>query len=62
MLLYLPAARLEMSAVEQVWGQAKYRLITEFYGTLDDLKSAVSEHFRTRTIKVDIYAYLVRNM
>ena len=56
LLLYLPVARPELSAVEEVWGQAKYRLITsEFYATLEGLKATVSEHFRTCAIKVDIY-------
>ena len=62
-LLYLPVARPELSAVEEVWRQAKYRLVTsEFYSTLDELKAAVSEHFRTCAINVDIYKYLMRSL
>ena len=63
MLLYLPVAKPELSAVGEVRWQAKYRLVTsEFYATLDGLKASVSEHFRTCAIKVDIYKYLMRNV
>ena len=63
LLLYLPVARPELGAVEEVWRQAKYRLMTsEFYWMLDELKAAVSEHFRTRAIKADIYKYLMRSV
>ena len=63
MLLHLPAAGPELSAVEEVWRQAKYRLVTsEFYSTLDGLKAVVSEHFRICAINVDIYKYLMRSL
>ena len=43
--LYLPVAHPDLSAVREVWRQAKYRLITlEFYVTQDELMAAVSEH------------------
>ena len=62
-ILYLPVARPELSAIEEIWGQAKHRLITsESYRTLDDLRYAVSEHFRTRSINVDIDTYLARSV
>ncbi len=62
-ILYLPVARPELSAIEEIWRQAKYRLITsESYRTLDDLRRAVSEHFRTCSINVDIYTYLARSV
>ena len=60
---YLPVARPEPGAIEGIWRQAKYRLImSESYRTLDDLRRAVSEHFRTCSIKVDIYTYLARSV
>lgn len=63
MIVYLPVARPELSAIEAIWKQAKYRLITsEFYKTVDDLKAAVSEYFRTCSINIDIYAYLMRHV
>ncbi len=35
-LLYLPVARPELSAIEAVWKDAKYRLVTSaFYDTVD---------------------------
>ena len=62
-VLYLPVATPELSAVESIWKDAKYKLITStHYDTLEDLKHAVSEYFRTCTIKVDIYTYLERSL
>ena len=43
-ILYLPTATPRLSAVESVWKDAKYRLVTsEHYETLEDLTHAVSE-------------------
>ena len=62
-ILYLPAATPKLSAVESVWKDAKYRLVTsEHYETLEDLTHAVSEYFRTRSIRLDIYKFLYRCM
>ena len=58
-VLYLPTATPKLSAVENVWKDAKYRLVTsEFYETLEDLTHAVSEYFRTASIRLDIYKFL----
>ena len=60
-ILYLPTATPKLSAVESVWKDAKYRLVTsEHYETLEDLTHAVSEYFRTRSIGLDIYKSLYR--
>ena len=60
-ILYLPAATPKLSAVESVWKDAKYRLVTsEHYETLEDLTHAVSEYFRTCSIRLDIYKFLHR--
>ena len=60
-ILYLPAATPELSAVESVWKDARYRLVTsEHYETLEDLTHAVSEYFRTCSIRLDIYRFLYR--
>ncbi len=62
-LLYLPVARPELSVIEAVWKDAKYGPVTSaFYETVDHLKRAVSEYFRTCSIKVDIYRYLERSV
>ena len=59
--LYLPTATPRLSAVESVWKDAKYRLATsEHYETLEDLTHAVSEYFRTCSIRLDIYKFLYR--
>ena len=60
-ILYLPTATPKLSAVESVWKDAKYRLVTsEYYETLEDLTHAVSEYFRTCSIRLDIYKFLYR--
>ena len=52
-ILYLPTATPRLSAVESVWKDAKYRLVTsEHYETLEDLTHAVSEYFRTWSIRM----------
>ena len=62
-ILYLPVARPEIGTTEEIWRQAKYRLLTsESYRTLDDLRRAVSEHLRTCSINVDIHTYLARSV
>ena len=62
-VLYLPTATPKLSAVENVWKDAKYRLVTsEFYETLEDLTHAVSEYFRTCPIRLDIYKFLYRTV
>ena len=58
-ILYLPTATPGLSAVESVWKDAKYRLVTsEHYETLEDLTHAVSEYFRACSIRLDIYKFL----
>ena len=58
-ILYLLTATPKLSAVESVWKDAKYRLVTsEHYETLEDLTHAVSEYFRTCSIRLDIYKFL----
>ena len=60
-ILYLPTATPKLSAVESVWKDAKYRLVTsEHYETLEDLTHAISEYFRTCSIRLDIYKFLYR--
>jgi len=62
-VLYLPTATPKLSAVENIWKDAKYRLVTsEFYETLEDLTHAVSEYFRTVSIRLDIYTFLYRSI
>ena len=60
-ILHLPTVTPKLSAVESVWKDAKYRLVTsEHYETLEDLTHAVSEYFRTCSIRLDIYKFLYR--
>ena len=60
-ILYLPVATPKLGAVESVWKGANYRLVTsEHYETLEDLTHAVSEYFRTCSIRLDVYKFLYR--
>ena len=60
---YLPVATPELSAVESVWRDAKYGLMTsEYYEALEDLRYTVSEYFGTCPIGADIYTYLERSL
>ena len=60
-MLYLPTATPRLSAVESVWKDAKYRLVTsEHYETREDLTHAVSKYFKTCPIRLDIYKFLYR--
>ena len=60
-ILHLPTATPKLSTVESVWKDAGYRLVTsEHYETLEDLTHAVSEYFRTCSIRLDIYKFLYR--
>ena len=60
-VLYLPTATPKPGAVEAIWKEAKYRLVTSaHYETLEDLTHAMSEYFRTCPIRLDIYKFLYR--
>ena len=62
-LLFLPTATPKLNAVEAVWKDAKYRLVTSaHYTTLEDLSHAVSEYFRTCVIRFGIYDFLYRSI
>ena len=60
-ILYPSAATPKLGAVESVWKGANYRLVTsEHYETLEGLTHALSEYFRTCSIRLDIYKFLYR--
>ena len=60
-ILYLPTAAPKLGAVESVWKDAKYGLVTsEHYETLEDLTHAVSEYFRMCSIRLGIHRFLYR--
>ena len=60
-LYYLPTARPEPNAIEQVWNTAKrVLLVSEYYEAFEDLRTAVSEYFGTAAIRLGIYRHLFR--
>lgn len=62
-VLYLPVGTPQFSMIEAVWKELKHELLDGMhYPTLDDLKHAVAEYFRTRRIKLDINTYLLRTV
>ena len=47
--------------IEEHWRQAKHHLlVSEYYPAFADMRRAVSEHFRTSKLNLDMYAYLDR--
>ena len=60
-VLYLLTATPKLSAVETIWKEVKYRLVTSaHYKTLEGLTHAVLEYFSTYPIRLDIYKFLYR--
>ena len=60
-ILYLPTSTPKLSAAESVRKDTKYGIVTpEHYEAREDLTHAVSEYFRTCSIRLDIYKFLYR--
>ena len=56
---YMHTATPKLNAVENVWKDSKYRLVTSaHYETLNGLTHAVPEYFGTVSINLDIYKFL----
>ena len=62
-ILYLPVATPKLNAVENMWKDAKYNLLTAVsYKTIEELHHAISKYFRARSRNLDIYKFLYRNI
>ena len=59
---YLPKGSPDYNAVEECWRQGKNDLlVSRYYTKFHNLKSAISNYYRTRRFKLDITKYLFRN-
>ena len=59
--IWLPAATPELSVMEEYWHQAKRDvLVSEYYGTVVQMRRAMSEHFRTARPGLDAMAFICR--
>ncbi len=60
-IIYLPKASPYLNASEHCWGRGKYDVMnSEYYSTFEDMRSAVSEYYRTTKFNLDILAYFNR--
>lgn len=59
-LHYMPVARPELSAIEEVWRQTKRAIMTGHHETFEDMCYALSEYLRTTRFGLDIFKYLER--
>ena len=59
--IWLPAATPELSVMEEYWHQSKRDvLVSEYYGTVVQMRRAMSEHFRTARPGLDAMAFICR--
>ena len=58
---YLPKGSSDYNAVEECWRQGKDDLlVSKYYPRFCNLKSAITNYYRTRRFKLDITKYLFR--
>lgn len=59
--MWLPTATPELSAVEEYWHQSKRDiLVSEYYGTVAEMRRTMSEYFRTAQPKLDVMKFICR--
>jgi transposase len=58
---YLPKGSPELSAVEQCWKQGKDDLlVSKYYPRFTNLKTAITNYYRTKRFNLNIVKYLMR--
>jgi transposase len=56
---WFPVAFPESNPVEECWHQGKAETLgSTFYNTFDEFKHTVSEYYRTKRFKLNLYNYL----
>jgi len=61
-IVYLPKGSPQFNAVEECWRQGKNDLlVSKYYSSFTDLKSTISEYYRTRRFNLDVVKYLLRD-
>ena len=59
---YFPVGSPYLNAVEECWRQGKNDLlVSKYYSSFTDLKSTISEYYRTRRFNLDVVKYLLRD-
>jgi transposase len=58
---YLPKCSSDYNAVEECWRRGKEDLLVKYYPRFSNLKSAITNYYRTKRFKLDITKYLFRN-
>ena len=51
---YLPTGSSDYNAVEECWRQGKEDLLVKYYPRFSNLKSAITNYYRTKRFKLDI--------
>ena len=61
-IIYLPTGSPYLNPVEACWKEGKRKLlVSEYYKTFDDMRTAVSKYYRITKFKLDMSAYLYRS-
>ena|SRR6476646_9129942 len=59
--IYFPKGSSEFNAVEECWRQGKDDLVvSKYYPRFTNLKTAITNYYRTKRFKLDIAKYLMR--
>ena len=58
---WMPTATPELSVIEEYWHRSKRdAMVSEYYGTIGQMHSAMSEYFRTARSKLDAMKFIGR--
>ena len=61
MVMYLPVATPELSAIEEYWRQPRRDvLVSEYYATFVQMRHTLSEYLRTSGPRLDVMKYIRR--
>ena len=59
--IWLPTATPELSVIEEYWLQSKRDvMVSEYYGTIGEMRHAMSEYFRTAQPRLDAMKFIGR--
>ena len=58
-VIWLPTATPELNGIEEYWDQSRRDvLVSEYYGTVVEMRKALSEYFRISRHHVDVMAFM----
>ena len=62
-VLWIPKGSPEFNAIEECWRQGKDDLlVSRYYPKFHDLKTTISDYYRTKRFRFDITKYLLRSI